>query len=270
MKKITLIALMAACVFGASSCKQEKAETVAVVAHRGYWNCEAGGNSHNSIASLKAAGDQGFWGSEFDVNMSADSVLLVFHDGKINGQVIDQTPAEAFADYRLNDGETIPTLQEYLAVFNQYPKTTLVFELKKGSTPESEVAATELSIQALKDANLYDPSRVIFISFSMNICETLAKETEGFTIQYLDTDYTPAQAKEHGCNGIDTEYTFLLQHPEWIGQAHELGMSVNTWTVNKEEDIKALIELGVDQITTNEPELARQLIVAAGKAELKN
>lgn len=51
------------------------AAQVAIVAHRGYWNCEAAGFARNSLASLKAAQDAGFWGSEFDVNMTNDSVL---------------------------------------------------------------------------------------------------------------------------------------------------------------------------------------------------
>ena len=37
-------------------------------------------------------------------------------------------------------------------------------------------------------------------------------------------------------------------------------MSVNVWTVNKEEDMKPLIEAGVDQITTDKPLLLRELL----------
>ncbi|MBQ1866448.1 MAG: glycerophosphodiester phosphodiesterase, partial [Bacteroidales bacterium] len=52
----------------------------------------------------------------------------------------------------------------------------------------------------------------------------------------------------------------LKNHPEWVAEAHSLGMSVNCWTVNNEEDIKAMIDLGVDCITTNEPLLVRKLL----------
>ena len=37
-------------------------------------------------------------------------------------------------------------------------------------------------------------------------------------------------------------------------------MSVNVWTVDKEEDIHLMKELGVDQITTNEPALTREIL----------
>ena len=78
-----------------ASAGQTPFDGVGIVAHRGYWNCEAGGFARNSVASLKAAQDAGFWGSEFDVNMTADSVLLVFHDSSLGGKRIDQNPYSA-------------------------------------------------------------------------------------------------------------------------------------------------------------------------------
>ena len=47
-------------------------KAVGIVAHRGYWNCEAGGRARNSLAAFKAAHEAGFWGTEFDVCMTAD------------------------------------------------------------------------------------------------------------------------------------------------------------------------------------------------------
>ena len=49
-------------------------------------------------------------------------------------------------------------------------------------------------------------------------------------------------------------------NPQWIEEAHELGMIVNVWTVDKEEDIRRLIDLGVDQITTNTPALVKTIL----------
>ena len=48
--------------------------------------------------------------------------------------------------------------------------------------------------------------------------------------------------------------------PQWIRQAHELGMTVNAWTVNSEKDIRWCIEHGIDNITTDNPALARKVI----------
>jgi glycerophosphoryl diester phosphodiesterase len=37
-------------------------------------------------------------------------------------------------------------------------------------------------------------------------------------------------------------------------------MSINAWTVNKKEDMIRMIELGVDQLTTDYPIEARELV----------
>ena len=47
---------------------------------------------------------------------------------------------------------------------------------------------------------------------------------------------------------------------DWIRKAHELGMTVNVWTVNKDSLIVRMGELGVDFITTDEPLRAIELL----------
>jgi glycerophosphoryl diester phosphodiesterase len=54
-----------------------------------------------------------------------------------------------------------------------------------------------------------------------------------------------------------------------IERARANGMSINTWTVNKEEDIRKMVELGVDQITTDDPLLVRQVLHQMGVKEKK-
>ena len=63
-----------------------------------------------------------------------------------------------------------------------------------------------------------------------------------------------------GFFGIDYNYGKINENPEWIQQAHDLGLTVNVWTVNAEEDIRKAIEQGVDFITTDAPELAQRLV----------
>ena len=101
MKKIAAILLITAAAAVAvpaslSAGNKKNDKQVAVVAHRGFWNCEESGYSKNSLASLIQAQNNGFWGSEFDVNMTLDEQLLVFHDSSIEGRSIEQNPASAF------------------------------------------------------------------------------------------------------------------------------------------------------------------------------
>ena len=79
-------------------------------------------------------------------------------------------------------------------------------------------------------------------------------------VEYLGGEIAPAELHEMGISSIDYHYTVFDKHPEWVKEAHDLGMIVNAWTVNAEEDIVRMLGLGVDHITTNEPELAQALI----------
>lgn len=228
-----------------------------IVAHRGYWNCEEGGYARNSIASLKAAQDHGFWGSEFDVNMTADGQLLVFHDGKIDGKVIEKTPAADFAYYRLVNGETIPTLDEYLEQ-GARGKAVLVFEIKKHSSPEVEAVVCQKSIEALKAHGLFDPSKVVFISFSSYVCEYMAQHCPDFSVSYLGIFPNVAKLAAAGVSGIDSNYNLLT--PGLVRKARANGMSINAWTVNSDKAIEKVAALGIDFITTDNPHLAREIL----------
>ena len=242
------------------SAGQKPFDGVAIVAHRGYWNCEAGGFARNSLASLKAAQDAGFWGSEFDVNMTADSVLLVFHDSSLDGKRIDQNPYSAFAEHRLENGEPIPTLQQYLAQAQKCKTTKLVFEMKSHATPQIEDGAVRKSVALLKEYGLLSPDRVMFISFSLHACRELARLCPGFTVQYLGSDLWPAESLDNGLNGIDLNHDAYMSTSRWHDEAREKGMSVNVWTVNGAERMEEVIATGVDQLTTDNPMKARELL----------
>lgn len=262
MEKIFLKVLLAGLLVPvlAVSCRQEE-HKVAVVAHRGWWNCEAAGYAENSLASLLAAQEAGFWGSEFDVNMTSDGVLLVYHDSSIGGKLIEQGTYEEFRDTRLPNGEPVPTLDDYLEQAENVPGTVLVCELKEHSTPEAEDRLVDLAVGKIREHGLDSPDRVMFISFSINICRRLAGLMPGFTVQYLDDDYSPEELAESGINGVDYHYgVFLDRHPDWYRSARKHSMSVNAWTVDEREDMERLFGLGVDMLTTDEPDVARELL----------
>jgi len=254
MKKFFLI-LFAGCLLTACS---DKISGPQVVAHRGYWKAE--GSAQNSIAALRNAGRIGAYGSEFDVNLSADSVLVVNHDFTYHGLKIYDTPLAGLRcdSLRLANGEIIPTLDEYLAASKDYRKMKLVFELKSEGDSLYEAIALPACVEAIRKHRV--ARRVEFISFSLSACKEFARLMPKNRVEYLGGEIAPAELHEMGITGIDYHYTVFDKHPEWVEEAHGLGMVVNAWTVNEEEDIKRMLSYGVDHITTNEPELAQRLI----------
>ena len=247
---------------------QKPFDGVAIVAHRGFWNCEEAGYAQNSIAALRCAQEAGCWGSEFDINMTSDEVLVVFHDGWADGKKFEDNPYSAFADVRLPNGEPIPTLDQYLEQAKKCAQTKLVFELKQHSTPAVEDRAVDLSVEKLKASGLFSPDRVMFISFSLHACRRFAEVAPGFSVQYLGSNITPAEVADNGINGIDTNYGTIYGDESWVSEARERGMSVNIWTVDRDKDMTRVLGQKIDQLTTNEPLAARAMLKQMGITEV--
>lgn len=238
-----------------------EAKKVRVIAHRGYWNTE--GSSRNSISALNNAMAIKAFGSEFDVNITADGVLVIHHDAKTsNGVHIEKV---TFAELRqqapnLSNGELIPTLDDYLTTWNHNKKTKLIFEIKPQSTPEIETRMVEACLEALRKNHVTD-KQVEFISFSYHVCKELKRLRPTAVVLPLSTAVAePEQMFKDGMDGFDLHYTVLRAHPEWIKLAKSQKKIVNAWTVNQEEVMREMIALGVDYITTDEPELLQKVI----------
>lgn len=264
--KIATVAMACILAMPIAANAQKKA---GIVAHRGFWNCEAAGYAKNSVAALQEAQKAGFWGSEFDVNMTSDGVLLVYHDSSIEGKRIEDYPYSEFKDIKIKNGESIPTIDQYLEQGKKCPETMLVYELKPHSCAEVEDRFIELTIQKLKEYELLDPEKVMFISFSLHICEVLAQKLPDFTVQYLDSNKNPDELAQKGINGIDFNYNIYYLHKKWYKMARSHNMSVNAWTVNKEKDMKKMFNMGVDQLTTDQPLEARELLKKMRIEEVK-
>lgn len=231
-----------------------------VIAHRGYWKCE--GSAQNSIASLTKAAEAKVYGSEFDVQLTKDRNIVVNHDDSIQGLCIFDTPFAELKDLKLNNGEKLSTLDEYLAAGKKQADTQLILEIKPHKTAEIENEAVRIVVDKVKKMQM--EKQVEYISFSMNICEQLAKLTPDSEIAYLRSDVAPKELKAKGINGIDYHFKALAEKPEWIAEAHRLGMKVNVWTVNDRDMIQKMIDLQVDYITTDYPVEAQKLIQGNG------
>jgi len=226
-----------------------------VIAHRGYWDCD--GSAQNSIASLQKAQELKIYGSEFDVWMTSDGVLLVNHDDKIEGLRIEDTPYAQLKDLRLKNGEKLPTLDAYLQQGKKDRKTKLILELKPHSSKEKEDKATAAVVKMVKKAGVKKQTE--YISFSLNICKELVRLDPKAEVAYLNGDLTPLELKALKISGIDYNLAVLKNNKQWIEEAHKLKMTVNVWTVNSEDDMKEMIAAGVDFITTDKPLVCKGL-----------
>jgi glycerophosphoryl diester phosphodiesterase len=233
-----------------------------VIAHRGAW--KKMGLPENSIASLKEAIKIGCHGSEFDVHLTKDSVMVVNHDPVFMGMNIGQSTYEQLLTKKLVNGESIPTLEAYLKTGMKQKKTKLILEIKpQNMGAERDVALTSRVIEMVK--KLKAEAWVEYISFGYHICTQLITAMPNAKVAYLTGDATPEKMKADGFSGVDYHFSVYQKNADYIARFKKLGLTINGWTANLPAEINYLIDNKVDYITTNEPELAFELIKAQAK-----
>ena len=245
MRKYLTIILFALGAFSASS--QE------VIAHRGY-HAKANG-AHNSIGAFVAAIESGFTMSEFDIVRTAEGERIVAHGPKHGNMKISESSFEKLRTETLVNGEQIPSLTEFLEMTTRYPEARLIVEIKS-DTKEEELISCEVVKRELERLGLLE--RSTFISFSQQICDYFAKD--GYPTLYLTGDMKPKTAKERGYAGINYHSAIYKLKPNWIRKAHNIGLKAGVWTVNSEKIAKWAIRKGLDYITSDDPEMVRNLI----------
>jgi glycerophosphoryl diester phosphodiesterase len=229
-----------------------------VIAHRGAF--KKNGFPENSIAALEEAIRLQCAGSEFDVRMTADDSLIINHDPHYNGLEIEKVSYQQLAQTKLSNGETLPTLREYLLTGKKNNTTTLlVLEIKpSGISKERGQKLAEKCVAMVRETGT--APMTVYISFDYDILKKV-REVEPLAItQHLNGDKTPAQLKADGISGADYHYSVFKKNPEWITQAKSLGVVLNAWTVNAREDMEWLLSNGFEYITTNEPELLFEVV----------
>ncbi len=107
MNKCKTIVVAVALLMGAVLPSAAAGRAKQVIAHRGYWKTE--GSAQNSISSLNNSYSIGVYGSEFDVHITRDGEVVVFHDDDIDGIKIENAQYADISVKRLAKGERFVT-----------------------------------------------------------------------------------------------------------------------------------------------------------------
>lgn len=228
-----------------------------VVAHRGAWKNT--GAPQNSLAALKHSFEMGCGGTEFDINMTKDGILVINHDADYLGKKIEDFTYAELNQTKLKNGEDLPLLEEFFKMSKDYPQVLLFAEIKK--SPSGPAKSAEACEKVYRMAKKYKAlKRTVFITFSYEGVERIVQLDKKAHVQYLNGEKDPETLKAAKVLGLDYNLAVLQKNPDWIKRAKALGLSTNVWTVNKEEQMKHFLAEGVDFLTTDEPELALKLI----------
>lgn len=243
-------------------------------AHRG-WHLD--GAPENTLAGFTRAVDEGYSYLEFDVHATADEVAVVHHDPTLDRTTdgagrIALLHSGAVADVRVGGTEPVPLLADVLAAL---PDTRATIELKSA-------AAVDVTLAVLDRLDAWH--RVCLGSYDERwltrarrcagprLCTSMG-QTAAFGLRtraWLDA--LPAPLSRLPALPFTGQ---LAQLPRRFGPltvvdaqlvrtAHAAGREVHVWTVDEPAEMAELLDMGVDGLLSDRPDLLRTVLQERG------
>ena len=169
---------------------------------------------------------------------------------------------------------TIMTLEEFLTKYEKYD-FKLYLEIKEAG---EEANKTADMVQDLFDQNKYSTwrSRTMIISFTNSVVDYIAENYPnqavgalGYKIagQLITTTLGLSSLASVNYQSLQTQMTntagpitINCATKAMVKAAHRRNQSVTYWTINEEEQMKEIISIGADVITTNAPDVLAKLL----------
>jgi glycerophosphoryl diester phosphodiesterase len=218
----------------------------------------------NTMPAFEHAVGLGYRYIETDVHVTADGVLLAFHDDVLDRVTdrqgrIDALPWSVVREAKVDGREPIPLFEDLLGTFpdvrvNIDPKhdgavPALVETLKKCAAVE------RVCIGAFSDRRL---SRVRSL-LGPSVCTSLGPR--GIARLRSASYGMPAGRFPAPCAQVPTGARGVtLVDRRFVDQAHKRGIKVHVWTIDDRDEMVRLLDLGVDGIMTDRPAVLREVL----------
>lgn len=222
----------------------------------------------NSLGAFARAVDAGFNYLETDVHVTADDVLVAFHDESLervtdgHGLIADHTAAE-LAQLRIGGKDRIPLLAELLAAF---PRTRLNIDLKApGAVAPFAALLAEAGAEQRVCVSSFSLARIsAFRGLSPGVLTGLSRL--GVFLLWLGipgvTGLVRGQAAQVPLRFWRERIPLVTAR--FVRNAHRNGIRVHVWTINDAETMDSLLDLGVDGIVTDQPDVLRTVLEQRG------
>lgn len=252
-------------------------EALSRVAHRG----GAALAPENTLAAFQHALTLPVDALELDVQMSHDGHAIVFHDEHVErltegqGNILDldfaylrSLNAAAHFAGGWPQRQVMPTLREVLAVARA-GQVGVYIEIKPGRRANGDYQRYPGIAEAVVEdiLALEMTEQVMVMSFDWEILPRLKDLLPGLVTGALVSagSWKPqeslaellARVQELRCEWVNLDRALFT--PSLLEACHRHGLKLGLWTVNTEDDLRALSRSGVDSLTTDRPDLFASL-----------
>jgi glycerophosphoryl diester phosphodiesterase len=255
-----------------------------IVAHRGS-SYEA---PENTLSAFNLAWEQGADAIEGDFHLTADHQIVCIHD-RTTERTAPEQPIRNIADVSFAElngvdvgswkspqfkGEPIPTLANVLATVPD--KKKIFVEIKCG------VEIVPHLVKSLADSKLNE-NQVVIISFSKDFVQAVRNALPqhkcnwltGYKDDNAEKEWRPSNQvvlealKKAAATGLGSQFNQQVIGQPFVDSLRKPGFEFHVWKVDDPAEMKAAINLEVDSITTNRPDIAKE-IRDQTKPELNN
>ena len=226
-----------------------------ITAHRG----ASAHAPENTIAAFQKAYDIGVDYIELDVHESKDGYVYVMHDGSLNRTLrvnkLDYKVTwdeiknlNVVSDFKEYTNEKVPLLEDVLK-WAKDKKVLLNIELKPSS---KSVHLEDTVVELLHKYNYVD--KCVVASFDINAIRKVKMLDNKINIVYLGNDL----------RYVDDVNIYSVYYPsitrDMVKMLHKNNQKIYAWTVDDEDIVKSLINMGVDNIISNDPEIVKNVV----------
>ena len=247
----------------------EGSRTPRVLAHRGLVTAEnaAHGVEENSFAAVAAAHSVGAEYVESDCHLTSDGVVVLFHDDDLSRVTGDPRLVAAVSSTELGelmaDRGGLITLEQALDAFPTL-KFNLDVKAAAAATPVGRIVAPHAARVLL--TSFSDERRrealAAAAAASRGIRPATSAGSAAITRLLVALTVRSDRLVRRALAGVDalqipeSHGRVRLLTPRLIRAAHRHGVEVHVWTVNDRDDMRRLIELGVDGVVTDRADVA--------------
>lgn len=240
-----------------------------VLAHRGANKVAP----QNTIPAFMKALEFNADGIETDVHLCKDGEIVVCHNytvdetsngtGLIDELTLAQLKAMDFGSYFNKDfaGVSLPTLSELLDVVRKMKLINIEIKPPKKDNDLVKKVVEEINKYGIVENSIvscFDPECVRLVKeFDKNIKTALLYENDELGNEIMNFGVAK-YCQQLGVNAAHPHRKLIKENE--VQELHNLGMAVNPWTVNIEEEIIRLTQWGCDALISDVPDYCRKVL----------
>lgn len=229
---------------------------VLVIAHRG----ASGYYPENTLKSIEQAIKMGCDVVEIDLKMTKDKQIVLMHDDAVdrttNGKgLVKDLTIKQLRTFDAGGGERIPLLTEVIEMFGG---SDVKFMLDISSKGYEEQITEIIHYNSLDMRTIvsgaHEPLRLIkLLNPRLRIAPSFDKAS----------DHSIMETASMGAEIFNCNHASISR--ETVDMAHVFDLQVIAWGVNKIENVHRMLEIGVDGITSDYPDVLRRTIGSSKK-----